>query len=83
MQPESDRPRFDLFQFQRKMREARGEGIPIPPPVCPVFAKPKDLATLNYLHSLRSETVYRSLIKEEYEEQKKRWEPPSLFAHDL
>jgi hypothetical protein len=83
MQPDSERPRFDLFQFQTKMREARGAGIPIRPPAWPVFAKPKDLASLIYLQSLHGETVYKSLVKEEDEEKKRRWEPPFLFAHRI
>lgn len=83
MQPESDRPRFDLFQFQMKMREARGSGVPVLPPAWPVFQTPMALGSLFYLQTLHGETVYKSLIQEEERDEKRRWDGPPLFAHDL
>lgn len=83
MQEKNEKSDFDLFQFQMKMREARGEGIPVQPPTRPVFETPHALNLLSYLQSCLGKTVYGSLIKEEDEDKKRRWNPPPLFYHDL
>lgn len=77
MVPERENPRFDLIRFQARWREARGEGVPILPPVRPVF---RDSVPL-HLHP--GHLVYKRLVKEIEEAQKRRWEPPPLFSHEL
>jgi hypothetical protein len=69
---------FSYEVFRMKMLEAKKAGVPIQPPVRPVFQNPECLELLGGLQFHQDDDTYKRLLKSEAE-----GPAPSGFAHPL